>query len=677
MKNALESAFSHEDHDDEEGVAEGAASLGPDGGPAAAGALDTLGDASDDLEAEFEDDLDDLDAWLDEELSDEELAALADEDFSDIDFSDEELAAAGFDLDGEGGLETDSPVAEAEEPAGAGSSSSETEISYSSVAEYEPAPSDHDFAEGASSEDPFDNDAFSTDAFSDDPEAGASDAAGIFDQVTRAFDGVEGSEDLAGSSAPSSTDFASSDFDDEDEGAEPEFEVDETPAPVNKAVPQTDSAEASEHAHEAGALVAARDIAPNAPAYDPASLGIDTENVDHSPVPRISIHAFCETPATTALMEKAAVDRRLAKAHLTIHMGGISKAIDQFNSAATPNLIILETVAEGAEIFAQLGELAEVCDPSTKVVIVGQINDIILYRELIRQGVSEYIVRPQSPLQIIKTIADLYVDPSAPPIGRTVAFVGARGGVGSSTIAHNVGWCAAEDYKSDTVILDLDLPFGTTSLNFDQEASAGLVEALSSPERLDDVLLDRLLQKYTDHLSLFTAPSVLDRDYDLDDQAFETVLDIVRNAAPTVVVDVPHLWTNWSKRVLTTADEIVVTATPDLAAFRNTKNFIDLLSASRPNDASPKLIVNMFDPKVSAVRPEQFAEHVGIKPEQVFLYEPQLFGAAATNAAPICEVGPKSKAANGFRDLAAQLIGQTNANIAKPKFSLLGLFKSK
>lgn len=569
MKNAAEKTLHHED--DEEGVAEGAASLGADGGPA--GGAQEL--------APIEDALEDDDAWLDEELTDEELAALGEED---------------FDLDGE----------------------FEDDIDAS-----------------------FSDDELSGEDFSDEDIAVADDA----------------------------DDFAMDDFNAEvaAETVESFDDVEEEPL-VAAPEPSTEGG---------GALVAASGgvIDPNGYGGEVTDLG-DTE-VDHRPVPRISIHAFCESPATTALIEKASVDRRISKAHLTMHMGGVAKAIDQFQTVATPNLIILETMASGAEIFAQLGELAEVCDPSTKVVIIGQVNDIILYRELIRQGVSEYIVRPQSPLQIIKAIADLYVDPSAPPIGRTLAFVGARGGVGSSTLAHNVAWCAAEDYRSDTVLLDLDLPFGTASLDFDQEASAGLYEALSSPERLDDVLLDRLLQKHTEHLSLFTAPSVLDRDYEVDDQAYETVIDVVRGSAPTVVVDVPHIWNSWSKRLLTTADEIVITATPDLAAFRNTKQLVDILSASRPNDAAPTLIINQFDQKLSAVRPEQFAEHVGLEPTQVFAWEPQIFGAAATNAAPIVEISPKSKAAAGFRDLAAQLIGRSDAGIAKPKFSLSGLFKKK
>ena len=593
MKNAAEKTFHHED--DEEGVAEGAASLGADGGPIGGG--QELAEVDDVLED---------DAWLDEELTDEELAALGEEDFDEEDF---------LDIDGEFEDDIDASFSE-EDFTDADLSTEENDSGHEAVAEV----TTEDYA-------------------ADDELAGNTDDADGFAQG-------------------------------EIESAVTELEAPEVEESFS-AAPEDANADA------VGALVAAGGGVLETGDYGGEITDLGETEIDHRPVPRISIHAFCETPATTALIEKASVDRRISKAHLTMHMGGIAKAVDQFQTVATPNLIILETLADGAEIFAQLGQLAEVCDPSTKVVIIGQVNDIILYRELIRQGISEYIVRPQSPLQIIKAIADLYIDPAAPPIGRTLAFVGARGGVGSSTIAHNVAWCAAEDYHSDTVLLDLDLPFGTASLDFDQEASAGLYEALSSPERLDDVLLDRLLQKHTDHLSLFTAPSVLDRDYEVDDQAYETVIDVVRSSAPTVVVDVPHVWCSWSKRLLTTADEIVITATPDLAAFRNTKQLVDILNAARPNDAPPTLIINQFDPKLSPVRPEQFEEHVGLAAKQVFSWEPQIFGAAATNAAPIVEISPKSKAANSFRDMAAHLIGRGDANIARPKFSLSGLFKKK
>lgn len=541
MRKASEAAF--EIAHDEEGAANAAASLGPDGGPLKSAKV-SYAKAS----AAAADD----DAWLDDELSDEELAALGEEDFSDEDLLADEL-------------------------------------------------------------------------------------------------GISDTEDFS-------------------------FEP-ERPAPAAKEPPLSAPAK-PQRAATAVAIPKSQAIAvADDSSFDVAEF--DESEEDHRPVPRISIHAFCETPDTTALLEKAAVDRRLAKTHLTVHMGGLAKAVDHFQTAATPNLIIVETLDGGAGLFAQLGELAEVCDPSTKVILIGRANDIGLYRELMRQGISDYIVRPRSPLQIIKSIATLYVDPSAPPIGRTIAFVGARGGAGSSTLAHNVAWCAAEEMQSDTVILDLDLPFGTASLDFEQDPTSGLVEALASPERLDDVLLDRLLQKHTERLSLFTAPNLLDRDYDIDDQAFETVIDVVRGAAPTIIVDVPHIWTGWSKRLLQTADQIVITATADLAAFRNTKNLVDIISGARPNDSPPLLVINQFDQKVSSVQPAQYAEHVGLKPSVVFTWEPQLFHTAATNASPILTVGAKTKTAQNLRELTSLILGRTQTASKKSKFSFAGLLKKK
>ncbi|MBN9553133.1 MAG: CtpF protein, partial [Alphaproteobacteria bacterium] len=243
------------------------------------------------------------------------------------------------------------------------------------------------------------------------------------------------------------------------------------------------------------------------------------------PVPRISIHAFCEFPDSGAALQRAGADRRLAKAHLTVQLGGIAAAIEFYHGQVTPNLLIVETRLSGQAALDELDRLAEVCDPATKVVVIGRVNDVELYRDLMRRGASEYLVAPVSPLQVIEVISGLYLDPAAKPVGKVIAFVGARGGAGASTIAHNVGWYIAEELAINTTIVDFDLPFGTVGLDFNDEAGQGIADALSAPERLDDVLLDRLLIKRGEHLSLFTAPAMLDRDYDPVPEAYEAVVD--------------------------------------------------------------------------------------------------------------------------------------------------------
>lgn len=397
------------------------------------------------------------------------------------------------------------------------------------------------------------------------------------------------------------------------------------------------------------------------------------------PVPRISIHAFCEFPDTGAALQRAGADRRLSKAHMNVQLGGLQAAIDHYNGQITPNLLIVETRLQGKEALEELDRLAEVCDPETKVVVVGRTNDVELYRELMRRGASEYLVAPLNPLHLIEVISGLYLDPQAAPIGRVVSFVGARGGAGSSTLAHNAGWCVANYLKINTTIVDFDLPFGTVGLDFNEESGQGVAEALSAPERLDDVLLDRLLLKTSDHLSLFTAPAMLERDYETPHTAFEAVLDSVRQTTPCVIVDMPHTWSKWTKETLLGSDDIIIVATPDLASLRTAKSMIDLLKQNRPNDEHPKLVINQTGvPKRPEIPTKDFAETVGLTPSVILPFDPGLFGQAANNGQMLLELQPKSAVAEGIRRLAEIVTGRVPpAELQKNTIPFLNLLMGR
>jgi pilus assembly protein CpaE len=328
-------------------------------------------------------------------------------------------------------------------------------------------------------------------------------------------------------------------------------------------------------------------------------------------------------------------------------------------------------------MIGALDQLAEVCDPGTKVIVVGGHNDISLYRELMRRGVSEYLVPPLQPLQLISAIATLYADPAAPFVGRQIAFIGARGGVGSSTIAHNLAFVLSETLQTNTVIVDLDLPFGTAGLDFNQDPLQGVADALSQPDRLDPVLLDRMMARCSDRLSLFAAPATLDVDYDISADAFEEVTSKIRATAPYVVLDLPHLWSGWMRRTLLGADDVVITAAPDLASLRNAKNIVDLVRHARPNDAPPQLVLNMVgSPGRPEIPTKDFGEALGLETQIVLPFDAKLFGQAANNGQMIEEIGPKSKAAEGFQRLAL-LITRRDPPPAPKKSPLSGLFKRK
>lgn len=401
------------------------------------------------------------------------------------------------------------------------------------------------------------------------------------------------------------------------------------------------------------------------------------------PIPRVNIQAFCEDQDTATVIEMASQDRRLSKSHVTVQMGGAQAAVAFYKNASTPNLIIIESLLDRTDMLGELDRLAEVCDPGTKVVAIGHVNDVLLYRELLRRGVNEYVVAPVRVLQIIESISALYTDPETGPVGQVIAFVGAKGGSGSSTVCHNTAFAIASALKSEVVIADFDLPFGTAGLDFNQDPLNGIADALALPDRLDEMMLDRLLSRCSDHLSLFAAPGTLDRPYDLDPSSCDTVLDVVRENVPWTAVDVPHLWTAWAKQVVLKADHVVITAAPDLANLRNTKNLVDQLKGSRPNDRPPLLVLNQVGvPKRPEISVKDFGHAIELEPKIVIDFDAQLFGTAANNGQMIEEVSDKSKAADGFRRLANLLTDRSEQkserqSILAPILARLRLTKTR
>src|SRR6476646_8799978 len=357
-----------------------------------------------------------------------------------------------------------------------------------------------------------------------------------------------------------------------------------------------------------------------------------------APAPRISLQAFCETVESAAAVQAAGEDRRLGKAHVKIQMGGIGAAIEAFRNSPTPNVILIEMDARATDILGGLDQLAEHCDAATRVIVMGRVNDVLLYRELTRRGVSEYLMTPVSTIDVV--------------------------------------WAVGRDLTIESVVADLDLPFGTAGLDYNQDPPQGIADAVFSPDRVDTAFVDRLLSKCTDHLSLLAAPATLERVYDFGAEAFDSILDSLRATIPCVVLDVPHQWAGWTRRLLVSADEILVVAGPDLANLRNAKNLIDLLRASRPNDHQPRYCLNQVGiPKRPEISAADFAKALETSPLAVIPFEPQLFGPAANNGQMIGEVSANHKTAEIFRQIAQALTGR--GEVKKPRRGLLPPLLSK
>lgn len=397
------------------------------------------------------------------------------------------------------------------------------------------------------------------------------------------------------------------------------------------------------------------------------------------PIPRITIQAFCETDAVRQTLEMAAGDRRMSRAHVSVNTGGIHGAVDYYGTAPTPNLIIIESSNTGDALMSDLGQLASVCDATTKVIVIGHFNDILMYRELIANGISEYLVAPVSMADIMLAISNIFTNEENGPLGKMIAFIGAKGGAGASTICHNVAWTISSSYKNDVVLADLDLAFGTANMNLDQDPTQGIADAVFSPDRVDDILLDRLLAKCAEHLSLLAAPSTLERTYDFDAHAFSSILEVAQRGAPCVAVDIPNQWNGWTKQVLAAADEVVIVAEPELANLRNAKNLVDTISEIRPNDAMPHLIMNKVGvqkrPEISIV---DFANALNLDPIAVVPFEPALFGTASNNGQMISEADSKSPISETLVTVSQILTGKAEVRTKKKSaFNLLKTLKLK
>ncbi len=393
---------------------------------------------------------------------------------------------------------------------------------------------------------------------------------------------------------------------------------------------------------------------PPAPELEP----VVAEITEDAPAPPIRIHACWDRPEIGKLLAQLGADHRLARADIDIARGGIESAFMHFSGRESPDLLILDSTLKRAEMLAALDRLASAVHADCKIIILGVLNDIGLLRELALRGVSEYIVPPLNAGDLARAVCRLYAQNDQ---SRVIAVVGARGGVGASTLAHNLAWSIAERQDACAALIELDLAFGGAVVNVgksdDDKAVGDLLSA--PPEAISAEALSRATIQHTKHLQSIRAPATLERMYDLSPDTVEKLVYHARRANPYVVLDLPHAWNGWVKQALASADDIVLVAAPDLASLRNCKGMLESLAALRPGKPAPPIVLSMVGaPKRPEVSFKDFSESVGAAPAAQISFDPMLFGLCETTSQMIGEAEPDSRAATAIDALAAALTGR-------------------
>jgi pilus assembly protein CpaE len=355
-------------------------------------------------------------------------------------------------------------------------------------------------------------------------------------------------------------------------------------------------------------------------------------------------------------------------------------AVDRYTQVPTPQLIVIETQMAGDELLASLDALAENCDAGTHVLLVGSDNDIVQYRALISRGISDYLLKPLTIGALIEAAERIFLDPDAPQLARVFAFYGAEGGVGTSTVAENVAWAIGTALDEDVTLVDLDLCFGTTAFAYNMEVTQGIEDILAAPDRIDEQLYQRYLLHYNERVAILGSRANLGNDSNIDPDALSEALSFIRQQTANVVIDLPHLWTDWVRQVLVEADEAVIIGVQDLAALRDIKSIVETLNKERGEESKVKVVLNRAGlSKKTEVPVKEFEGAVSVAPIAVVPHDVAVFGQAANNGQMLGDVSRKHKAVEAYIEIAKLLTGrsETRARSKKRVKFGLSLFKKK
>lgn len=280
--------------------------------------------------------------------------------------------------------------------------------------------------------------------------------------------------------------------------------------------------------------------------------------------------AFAADSASASVLEEVAVATDYSVDR--IFSGGIPQAINVLKDIDTPRILVIDL--DGSDDPEQaLNNLADVCDPGTKVITFGSVNDVGFYRHLIDLGVVDYIVKPLQAQALVDTLEKLTKPVGPVPVEEEKAklhvVVGARGGVGASTVAMNLAWHFAQELGEKCVLMDLDPFFGTSALQLDLEPGHGMRDALETPDRMDELFLARSLTQVSEKLSLLCSEEGLSKPMELDEVGVFKALDLLGEAVENIVVDLPRSLFPNSQALLGEADVVTIVSDLTLAGLRD------------------------------------------------------------------------------------------------------------
>jgi pilus assembly protein CpaE len=376
---------------------------------------------------------------------------------------------------------------------------------------------------------------------------------------------------------------------------------------------------------------------------------------------------------------REAVSRAVAQlgwSNAKVRAGGLEVALKSIDVNSPPSLVLVD-LSDSNDPVEGMHELAQLCGENTHFLAIGSVNDVSLYRKLVSLGVADYLVKPVSSEVLCEAFTAamrMYSAPGEARETRLFAFIGARGGVGTTTMAVATAWLLAHEFKLRTALIDLDLHFGNLALCLDLEPGRGLREALENPERTDSMLLASAMVKEGEKLPILATEEPLEEQLSFDGSAVAPLLAALSQDYDALVIDMPRSLDSMARQVIALADQTIVVTDLSLSALRDSVRIVDL-ARSLDARSKPLLVANQVgaDHRGEIGRPE-FERGIGHGLDHVVPFDVKAVVASAHSGKALPEAAGNSKAAIEMRKLAARLAGREEEKPTKGG-GLLSRFK--
>lgn len=368
--------------------------------------------------------------------------------------------------------------------------------------------------------------------------------------------------------------------------------------------------------------------------------------------------------------------------------GGLRNAVQSLSVSASPNILMVD-LSESGDPLNDINALAEVCEPGTVVIAIGQVNDVRLYRDLLASGIHDYLLKPLSASVLRDSLNAAQAVFSAPRGGESeqvkrhisTAIVGTRGGVGASTLATSLAWYYSAEKKMPTALLDLDVHFGTGALTLDLEPGRGLTDAIDNPSRIDGLFIERAMIRANDNLAILSAEAPINSPLMTDGAAFLQLQEEFRHAFEMTLIDLPRNMLINFPHLLNDVNVVTLVTEMTLASARDTIRTLSWLKTNAAH-ATPVVVANKVQPGAAEISKADFEASIERKIDISIPYDQKGAATAAKLGKTFLDANASGKATAGMKQLASRIIGlgdedSDEAAEAAGKKSLLGGFDLK